>query len=216
MSTMLAFYEEIKEFARERFEEANTASQAIQFSFDGPKRYSKSAGEMLSGSAPYSIGYDPRFLKLSTSKGVGGWGVILSVDLRRSSQRADTIEPDDTYLTMHTYLPTMAEIAAKAEGKIGGLRGDGLFAIFGFTEYVKNQPKPDISPAVAKSAIQNATRCGKGMIEAVTEIINPLLDENRILSGLAIGVGICVGDVVVTQIGVADAVETHYLWHRSQ
>ncbi len=200
---MIAHFEEIDRFARECYHKANSATETIQFSLN--ERYSKSAGRMQA-KAPYHIGHTPRFIDLGTSRGVGGWAVVLSVDLRGSSKRADEIGAEDTYLTMHTYLPTMAELVAKSKGYVGSLRGDGLFAVFGFTEYEKGV-RASVPEEVGKEAIRNATKCGKGMIEATTSILNPILEENDKMGELRVGIGVCVGDVVVTQIGVGDAFE---------
>jgi class 3 adenylate cyclase len=201
---VLAQFEEIEQFARECFRKANEATDAIQFSLN--ERYTKSASGTLRAEAPYHIGHTPRFIDLDTSRGVGGWAVVLSVDLRGSSKRADEIGPEDTYLTMHTYLPTMAELVSKSDGHVGSLRGDGLFAVFGFTEYEPGRKTP-VPQEVGETAISNATKCGKAMIEATADILNPVLEENGVLGELRVGVGICVGDVVVTQIGVGDAFE---------
>jgi class 3 adenylate cyclase len=201
---MLAQFDEIDKFARKCFHEANDGAKVIRFSLTENEHYSK-GGRDIKAAAPYSIGNTPRFVELDNFRGVGGWAVVLSVDLRGSSKRATEIGAEDTYLTMHTYLPTMAELVSKANGKIGSLRGDGLFAVFGFTEYTDDQKT--LPEGIGKVAIQNATRCGKAMIETTVDILNPIMEENDILGELRIGVGICVGDVVVTQIGIGDAIE---------
>lgn len=199
---MQVSFEEIDSFARQCLSRAKVSTEAIIFESE---HYQKNAREMGRAEASYHIGNTPRFIDLETSRGVGGWSVVLSVDLRGSSKRAVQIGPEDTYLTMHTYLPTMAELVSKADGRVGSLRGDGLFAVFGFTEYARD--RESVSQEVAENAIRGATRCGKAMIETAVEIISPLLEENDILGKLWVGIGICVGDVVVTQIGIGDATE---------
>lgn len=106
---------------------------------------------------------------------------------------------------MHTYLPTMAHLVEKAEGKVVGLRGDGLFAAFGVTELTGTGT--EVPGKEAGNAAQNAVRCGKAMIEAVKDAINPTLHEGGINGDLAIGVGVDVGNVVITRIGWETASE---------
>ncbi len=201
---MIADFNEIEGFANECFDIANGAAATIQFSLNASRaRYSKSAGE--GRQEPYLIGNQPQFAELDTAFGMAAYSVILSVDLRRSSKRAVEVGAKHTYLTMHTYLPVMAELVTRASGKIVGLRGDGLFAAFGLTKLVGTGKEVTIE--VAHAAMKNATRCGKGMLEATADIINPLLNRNGIRGDLAIGVGISVGEVVVTRIGLGDANE---------
>lgn len=200
---MIAEFSEIEQFAADCLETAQGAARTIQFSVNARAKYARQSGELME--SPDLIGNEPEFALLDTAFGMAAWSVILSVDLRDSSRRAIEIGARDTYLTMHTYLPTMAELVSKADGKIVGLRGDGLFAAFGLTK--KANADADVTPEVAESAAQNSTRCAKAMLEATKDIINPLLKQNHINDGLEIGVGISVGEVVVTRIGLRDATE---------
>lgn len=200
---MIAKFEDIATFARDRFYAAFDAASEIRFSLnDEPARYAKTGSSVFESA---SISSEPCYAELDTSYGMGAWSVILSVDLRGSSNRAVRVKEKATYLTMHTYLPTMAELVRRANGKIVGLRGDGLFAAFGLTKLVATGR--EVSPTVAGVAAKNAARCGKAMHEAVADILNPLLEQNDIEGGLKIGVAIAVGDIVVTRIGLDDATE---------
>jgi len=195
-----ANYNEIEHFAKAQYTEAKVAASTIQFS--ARARYSKNerAGELQAS----MIGYEPEFAVLDTCYGMGAWASILSVDLRKSSERAVQVGAKDTYLTMHTYLPTMAELVAKAGGKIVGLRGDGLFAAFGLTKLTGKSSEVGEAGSLA---VQSATNCGKAMLEATDEIINGILVADGIEGGLAVGVGVAVGEIVVTRIGLTNANE---------
>jgi len=199
---MIAHFDDISDLAQECFAKANMGAQVMQLNESRERSLKASSAQMIQDL--------PRFAELTNFYGAKAWAAILSVDLRRSSNRAVEIGARGTYLTMHTYLPIMAELVGKAEGVIVGLRGDGLFAAFGFTELDGSEPQ--VTSEVAGQAVQNASRCGKAMIEAVQEIINPILAENGIhgqkTRDLAIGVGIDVGDIVVTRIGLESASET--------
>ena len=141
----------------------------------------------------------PRYSRLPQFYGVKAWAAILSVDLRKSSQRALRIGARNTYITMHALLPTMTVLVEKAEGLIVGLRGDGLIASFGLTELVGTGK--ELTGEAAGKAVQDAVCCGKAMLEAVDQIINPALEKKRVEGGLQIGVGVDVGEMVVTRIG---------------
>jgi class 3 adenylate cyclase len=198
----IANFDEIDEFAREAYRLAEESAGVIKFSVtEGLTKNSRS----ITASAPYHIGNTPQFVSLETTHGVAGWAVLLAVDLRKSSDRAVRIGAKKTFLTMHTYIPTMAELVVRNGGKVGSLRGDGLFAVFGFKE--NTYPSRPVTEAEGAAAINNATCCGRAMIEATKEILNPILSEKEIEAGLVVGVGMSTGEVVVTQIGVDDAVE---------
>jgi len=144
----------------------------------------------------------PRFDRLKVGTGVDAWAVILFVDLRNSSRRADEYGAKATYLTMHTYLPTMAYLVGKAGGHIVGYRGDGLFAAFGIDDTGHNPSDLDHG-----AEVQASIRCAKAMVEAVDDVINPVLAAADIPAGLRIGVGIDAHKVVITSIGLRSAYE---------
>lgn len=196
---MIATFDAIKTFAEERLNEAVHASVSIQFS--EIERYAKSAQTRSLEAS--SIGDVPAYNVLECGYGVAANAVIVSVDLRASSKRAIEIGPKDTYISMHTFLSTMAEIVRHAGGLIVGLRGDGLIAGFG----VKDKDDPDANWEEGPRAAKRGTHCGKAMIEAVDDIINPLLVSESIEGGLQIGVGVSAGEVVITRIGLRCANE---------
>ena len=119
---MIATFDEIDIFAKDLFNGARVGAESIQFSLSENSerhRYQKSAG----GIRASLVGNEPEYAKLSMARGMGAWAVILSVDLRESSERAVRLGGEHTYLTMHTYLPTMIELVDRAKGLIVGLRG---------------------------------------------------------------------------------------------
>lgn len=144
----------------------------------------------------------PRFAAMPHTYGYSGWAAVLSVDLRGSSRRAVRIGPRDTFITMQTYLPTMAYVVGRTGGTVVGLRGDGLFAAFGLTEGPKRPPRSHRADAA-----RDAVNCGAAMLETIDEYIDPGLERYDIEGDLRIGVGIAVGSVVVTRIGWEDAQE---------
>lgn len=151
------------------------------------------------------LGNQSHFARLPQFYGMSAWAAILSVDLRESTDRALRVGAQNTYIAMHVLLPTLAELVGRAGGSVVGLRGDGLIASFGLTRIDTGNPEP--SNAEKGKAVQDASLAGRAMLEAVALIINPILDEEHIPGNLHIGVGIDVGRVVVTRIGIDDVQE---------
>ena len=205
---MIASIDDVSEFARRKLREAREGSEEIPFHL--VERFSAKAMSVRNAkegslAASISIVDDPRFAVLKHSMGQLAWAVVLSVDLRNSTWRAMNHGAEATYLTMHTYLPTMEYIVGKAGGKVIGLRGDGLFAGFGITEC--NEEERVFTSAIASKAASDSVKCGHGMIEAVRDVINPILEDDGVPDGLAVGVGIDTGQVVITRIGLDTANE---------
>jgi adenylate cyclase len=199
---MIATLDEVKDFAKGLLHHASEAAQVIKFSMNECSSIKASRAVV----EPASLASDPVYGSFDTSYGTMAWAVVLSVDMRGSSKRAIQVGPKHTYLTMHTFLPTMAFLVAKAGGKIIGLRGDGLFAAFGTTPVQTNNFQ-GVSQDTSDEAIKSATNCGKALVESVDEVINPLLKTSDIDSSVSIGVPIDVGNIVITKIGWSDAVE---------
>lgn len=145
----------------------------------------------------------PRFASMKVGFGVQAWAAILFVDLRNSSARAEEHGARTTYLTMHTYLPAMAFLVGKAKGHIVGFRGDGLFAAFGLDDNGKNPDNLDEGEIV-----RSAIGCAKAMMEAIDDVVEPALVAVDQPGDLRIGVGIDIGKVVITRIGLWEAHET--------
>lgn len=204
---MTVKFDDIKAFAYEQFELAKTGSEAIKLSLNAETiSRNEMVTERYGAFSAKALGDNPDFSSLEMGYGKSVWAVVLAVDLRRSTNREIRIGPKKTHLTMHTYLPTMINLVGQWNGSVVGLRGDGLIAQFGETEIIKND-NTDVDPKTATKAAKQAVRCGKSMIETIDEIINPLLEQNDIESGLAVGVGIHHSNLVVTRIGHLTASE---------
>jgi adenylate cyclase len=61
----------------------------------------------------------------------------------------------------------------------------------------KNPADLDIGQTVSHASV-----CGQHMLEVVQEIVNPALEERGVEADLEIGVGIDVGEVIITRIGL--------------
>ena len=194
--------QDVRNFAQERFDEANTASEVIRFS-------NRTAGTLLAESymtkSARSLHDMPEFKELVASHGKSAWGVMLCVDIRGSTNREVDIGPKQTYLTVHTYLPTMIHLVSNWDGQVTGLRGDGLIAAIGL-HLNETDCGNEITSEQATQAVSNAVACGKAMLETI-EIVNSVLTDGGVRGGLQVGVGIDVSDIVVTRIGLLSDTE---------
>ncbi|MFK7735172.1 MAG: adenylate/guanylate cyclase domain-containing protein [Pirellulaceae bacterium] len=205
---MIATIEEVREFAESRLQDARDGGESIPFHL--VERYqakSFSANRRKEGSIEGSISIvdDPKFSVLKHGTGQLAWAVVLSVDLRHSTWRALEYGAKNTYLTMHTFLPTMEYLIGRSNGTVIGLRGDGLFAGFGITEV--EEGRETFTTEIATKAAGDSVKCGRGMVEAIEDVINPLLEEEDIPAAMQIGVGIDSGKVIITRIGLDTANE---------
>jgi class 3 adenylate cyclase len=122
------------------------------------------------------------------------------------SQLAVKIGPRNMYIAMHTYLPTMLRIVEEFKGIVVGLRGDGAIACFGLVQAGDDQPR--VTSEQAENAVRKACDCGDVMVKAMQKVVNPVLQYGKIMSGDGlIGVGIDVGEIVATRIGIGEAHE---------
>jgi len=145
----------------------------------------------------------PRALRLGWA--TKAWCGILFVDLRGSTERARLLGPAKTYITMHALLPALAHVVADSSGYIVGFRGDGLFACFGIDDRGENPAEMD--KEAKENAVRDAGCCGATMVEAVGDVINPLLNEYDNSGDLVLGLGLDAGEVVFTKIGLHNAHE---------
>jgi class 3 adenylate cyclase len=199
-------FEAVSDFVNKRYNEAKESSEEILFPVEKYSLNESLAGHggHIRAGAP-SITDLPTFKVLRHSKGLSAWAVVLAVDLRRSTFLAMKCGAERMFVLMHTYIPTMAYLVEEAGGKTIGLRGDGLFAGFGITELTGSGN--EVTQQVAADALCNSVSSGKAMIECVQELITPLMKEEGIDETLRIGIGIEVGDVVITRIGLESASE---------
>lgn len=118
---------------------------------------------------------------------------VLFIDMRNSTNRAKTIGPEKTFISMHAFIAGMLEVIKNRHGVVIDIMGDGLMVFFGG----KNS---ELSKC---QAVQNAGMCGREMLEVINTIINPILEKDNIWK-ITCGVGIDYGDVIVTKIGIND------------
>ncbi len=123
---MPIYFEELWSFASACCRKANEVATSLRLSNNQLQLKEAEEAELL--------GDLPRFADLGNGYGLTGWAAILSVDLRGSSDRALKLGAGPTYVAMHTYLPAMARLVNAVDAVVVGLRGDGLFAAFGFEE----------------------------------------------------------------------------------
>jgi class 3 adenylate cyclase len=186
-------------FAQKCLKKAENAAKATRLStFNESVKVTKSYGARL-------LADEPRYSEVETFRGIRAWGALLAFDLRKSSARALELGARDTYLTMHTYLPTMLSIIDSAGGIVVGLRGDGAIACFGLIDQSVGEPK--VSSAQATQAVRQACQCGDAIVKAIDAVVNKVLMDANVRGGLQVGVGIDVGNIVATNIGIGSASE---------
>lgn len=207
---MIADFDEIMEFARQRCLEAIENADNIRFGVpqetlqmshnESSERHKYGRGSVQASSITDTTNFGP----LEHTNGIAAWAIVLSVDMRRSSRLARDLGPKNMFIAMHTFMATLIRIAEISEGLVIGLRGDGLFAGFGVTETKTGR---DVTSKAATAATGKAVNCGEAMVEAVCDIVNVVLRDNGINADIQIGVGVDVGDIVITRIGYKNANE---------
>jgi hypothetical protein len=203
---MLIFrIEELRRIAQNYFNTAADAAEEINLATNmaESKSYQYSRNKIAGLSL---LAHVPGYKDLDTFKGIKAWGALLAFDLRDSSKLAMKISPRDMYIVMHTYLPTMLKIIEKVQGTIVGMRGDGAIACFGLVQ--TGDDKPRVTQEQSEYAITVACDCGDAIVKAMRQVVNPILHDGKIkCADLLVGVGIDVGDVVATRIGLGEAHE---------
>ena len=118
---------------------------------------------------------------------------VLFVDMRKSTQRAERLRGEKTFLTMHIYLPTVIAVIREHHGYPIDIMGDGVMALFG-GKYSKR---------AISICVQDAGLCGESLLQVKESIINRILKEENI-EAIDFGVGIDYERVIVTKIGFKD------------
>lgn len=152
------------------------------------KAFSESA-EAISDTIP---GYEADYLEFGSYDKDNF--AVLFVDMRKSTLRAERLGPEKTFLSMHVYIPALLQVVEHYQGKVVDIMGDGIMVFFGGR-----------SSSMAKvMAVKNAGLCGKRMLEIRENVINRILEEEKIEWEIDLGVGVTYGDVIVTKIGIAN------------
>lgn len=121
---------------------------------------------------------------------------VLFVDMRSSTARALKIGAEQTFLTMHVYIPALLEVVRIYNGNVIDIMGDGIMVFFGGSKQMdKNITKAE--------AIKNAAYCSLDMMKIREKVINEILREEKIeWPTIDIGIGVTYGKVVITKIGI--------------
>lgn len=123
---------------------------------------------------------------------------VLFVDMRGSTRRAISVGEEQTFLTMHIYIPALLEVIKLYHGNVIDIMGDGLMVFFGGSKQDDNIMTKDV-------AIKNAAYCSLGMMTIKEKVINRILNEEKMKwPDISIGIGVTYGDVIVTKIGIND------------
>lgn len=189
---------DVKEFAQEQLQRAKAFAREIQFK---EAAFVKQFVLNRSAEVRASLADDPEFDRLPVGAGIAAWTAIAAIDLRESTALADILGPRDTYLLTHTLLPTLAHVCKNMDGCVMNFRGDGLFASFGLHK-LKNSGIGAVPthPQMEQSK-RDAVACGLALIEATTDAVQVVLQDDDIDANLAVGVGVDCGEVVVTRVG---------------
>ena len=122
---------------------------------------------------------------------------VLFVDMRRSTQRAQSVGAEKTFLTMHVFLTALLEVVKHYKGKVIDIMGDGLMVFWGGKEARAEENM------VKTFAIQNAGLCGRDMLVVREKVINKIVSNENLGTLISIGVGITFDSVIVTKIGIS-------------
>ena len=117
---------------------------------------------------------------------------VLFIDMRNSSARAEKIGAQNTFLSMHAFIPAMLQVVEYYKGHVIDLMGDGIMVFFygkdeGFTKEI---------------AIKQAGLCGRDMLTVIEKVVNKILEEDGIDYPITCGVGVDYGKTVITKIGI--------------
>ena len=111
---------------------------------------------------------------------------VLFCDLVDSTVLASQLDPEDLRAVVRAYQATCAEVIQRFDGHIAQYLGDGLLVYFGY-------------PQAHEDTVQQAVRCGLGMVEAMGTLNTRLEQVHGVR--LAVRLGIHTGLVVVGEIG---------------
>ncbi|GAA5507386.1 adenylate/guanylate cyclase domain-containing protein [Novipirellula caenicola] len=184
-----------RRFAEERFAFATKSAKSIHFSTKSASAEILAEDRIIAN----SLIEDDEFADLETGTGVGTWSSVLAIDLRGSTAMAEALGGENTYVLVHTLLPTLAWSLKRLGGTVMNYRGDGVFAGFGLTKVYREQDEPESHQK--RDANQTAITSGFQLLEAVQDAIQPVLNEGGIDVSLSIGIGIESGAMVVTKVG---------------
>lgn len=121
---------------------------------------------------------------------------VLFVDMRQSTQRAQNVGAEKTFLTMHILLTALLEVVKYHHGKVIDIMGDGLMVFWGGSSA---REKENMSKSFAA---QEAGICGRDMLIVRERVINSIISAEKLGPQINIGVGVTFDSVIVTKIGI--------------
>lgn len=121
---------------------------------------------------------------------------VLFVDMRQSTQRAQNVGAEKTFLTMHILLTALLEVVKYHHGKVIDIMGDGLMVFWGGSSA---REKENMSKSFAA---QEAGICGRDMLIVRKRVINNIISAEKLGPQINIGVGVTFDSVIVTKIGI--------------
>lgn len=124
---------------------------------------------------------------------------VLFVDMRRSTQRAQSVGAEKTFLTMHVFLTALLEVVKYYRGKVIDIMGDGLMVFWG------GRAAREEDSMVKSLAVQNAGLCGRDMLTVCEAVINRIIEGEKLGPKISIGVGVTFDSVIVTKIGISSS-----------
>ena len=124
---------------------------------------------------------------------------VLFVDMRQSTQRAQNVGAEKTFLTMHVFLTALLEVVRHYHGKVIDIMGDGLMVFWG------GATAREEDNMVKALAVQNVGLCGRDMLKVRESVINRIIEDEKLGPKVNIGVGVTFDSVIVTKIGSADS-----------
>ena len=123
---------------------------------------------------------------------------VLFVDMRRSTNRAQRVGAEKTFLTMRVFLTALLEVVKHYHGKVIDIMGDGLMVFWG------GSVAREEDNMVKSQAVQSAGLCGRDMLKICESVINRIIEDEDLGYPINIGVGVTFDSVIVTKIGIDD------------
>lgn len=121
---------------------------------------------------------------------------VLFVDMRNSTNRANKVGAEKTFLTMHVFLTALLEVVSLYHGKVIDIMGDGLMVFWGGKEARESDGM------VKCNAIKSAGLCGRDMLKVKDIVINTIIKNEELGPLINIGIGVTFDSVIVTKIGI--------------
>ena len=112
---------------------------------------------------------------------------VMFCDLADSTELSQQLDPEDLRDIIRAYQRTSAEVIRHFDGYIAQHLGDGLLIYFGW-------------PRAHEDDAPRALHAGLGIVEAITENLNPRLERDKGIQ-LAVRLGVHTGSVVIGEMG---------------